>query len=103
MDWNLIYQDMAFYPYKTDMADYNQLKDAISVLYGFLRGQAKEYELYDALGYLEQKFGSRILKGSNIIRKSANIEDDTLREKICYEGIRQIELYLKTNLGARIS
>jgi hypothetical protein len=101
MNWNQIYQDMAFNPYKGDMASYRELKDALTTLYCFLQGQARLYELNDALGYLEQRFGSGVLMGCNAIRKSAQIEDEDIRDQLFYEGISLIERYLLRNQGAK--
>lgn len=103
MSWNDIYKDMAFNPYKTDMAEYNNLRDALTTLYCYLQGQAKDYEVHDALGYLEQRFGNGVLMGANHIRAGMKMEDDTARDQICYKGIDLIEQYIRRNHSGRLA
>jgi hypothetical protein len=101
MNWDQIYQDMAFNPYKGDMADYNNLKDALVTLFNYMQGQSKDYEVYDALGYLEQRFGAGVLMGCSRFRAAMELEDETARDQVCYEGISLIESYLRRNQSAR--
>ena len=102
MNWDQIYQDMAFYPYKAEMADYNKLKDALVTLYNYMQGQSKEYEARDALGYLEQRLGSGVLMGCNLFRKAFSVEDELARDQICYEALGIIERSLRRNHSARV-
>ncbi len=102
MNWDQIYRDMAFAPYKGDMAEHMKLRDALTTLFCFMQGQAKDYDVHDALGYLEQRFGNGVLIGCNMIRKALRIEDETARDQVCYEGISLIETYLRRNHSARV-
>ena len=71
---------MAFYPFKGDMAAYHEVNDALTTLYSFLQGQAKNDEVVaDAPGYLEQRFGIGVLMGCHYIRKALKQEDQTAR------------------------
>jgi hypothetical protein len=103
MNWDQIYQDMAFMPFKSDFADYNKIRDALTTLYGYMQGQAKDYDIIEALGFLEQRFGSSVLKGCNLIRQALRLEDEISREQLVYEGITLIERYLVKNHSARIA
>lgn len=96
MSWDQIYADMAFSPYKESFTEYHNIKDALVTLYCYMQGQAKAYEVHDALGFLEQSFGSGVLMGCNLIRKSLREEDDEItRDQTCYEGISLIERYIR--------
>jgi hypothetical protein len=102
MNWDQIYDSMAFYPYKGDLASAMKVKDAMTTLYCFLQGQAKPYEVIDALGYLEQRFGAGVMMGAQAIRKALPMEESSAREQLCYEAISKIEKYILRNHSARI-
>ena len=103
MNWNQIYQDMAFNPYKGDMADYNNLKDALVTLFNYMQGQSKDYEvLRCAWAIWNSGSAIGVLMGCNRFRAAMKLEDETARDQVCYEGISLIESYLRRNQSARI-
>ncbi len=85
---------MVFTPNKDDFARYNIVKDALRALRDFLIGQAGGYDVLDALGVLEERYGQPIIAPCSSFRRAIHIEDETAREQICFEAINSIEAYL---------
>ena len=102
MNWDQIYSEMAFFPYKGDLAASMKLRDALTTLHSFLDGQAKGYDVQDALALLEARYGASVTFACNAMRKALSVEDETAREQIFIEAIQKIERYLSKNHSASI-
>tara|TARA_R110000868_G_scaffold404549_2_gene682842 strand:+ start:210 stop:518 length:309 start_codon:yes stop_codon:yes gene_type:complete len=101
MSWNEIYADMVFTPNKDEFARYNIVKDALRALRDFNIGQSKDYDVLDALGILEERFGLSVLAPCSSFRRAIYIEDETAREQICFDAISSIETYLRQHNAIR--
>ena len=101
MSWNEIYADMVFTPNKDEFARYNIVKDALRALRDFNIGLSKDYDVLDALGILEERFGLSVLAPCSSFRRAIYIEDETAREQICFEAISSIETYLRQQNAIR--
>jgi hypothetical protein len=100
MSWDEIYKDMAFSPFKADFAQSRELRDAIVTLHIYAQGQAKPYEVIDALQYLEDRFGVGVGMACRSFRDAIKCEDETVRDQLCYEALQLIERYLLRNHSA---
>jgi hypothetical protein len=101
MSWNEIYADMVFTPNKDEFARYNIVKDALRALRDFNIGLSKDYDVLDALGILEERFGLSVLAPCSSFRRAIYIEDETAREQICFDAISSIETYLRQQNAIR--
>ena len=101
MSWNEIYADMVFTPNKDEFARYNIVKDALRALRDFNIGLSKDYDVLDALGILEERFGLSVLAPCSSFRRALYIEDETAREQICFDAISSIETYLRQQNAIR--
>jgi hypothetical protein len=95
MNWNEIYADMVFTPNKDDLARNSVVKDALRALRDFIIGQSKDYDVIDALGVLEERFGMSIIAPCSSFRRAIYIENETAREQICFDAITSIETYMR--------
>lgn len=102
MSWNEIYADMVFTPNKDEFARYNIVKDALRALRDFNIGLSKDYDVLDALGILEERFGLSVLAPCSSFRRAIYIEDETAREQICFDAISSIETYLRQQNAIRV-
>jgi len=101
MSWNEIYADMVLTPNKDEFARYNIVKDALRALRDFNIGLSKDYDVLDALGILEERFGLSVLAPCSSFRRAIYIEDETAREQICFDAISSIETYLRQQNAIR--
>ena len=101
MSWNEIYADMVFTPNKDEFARYNIVKDALRALRDFNIGLSKDYDVLEALGILEERFGLSVLAPCSSFRRAIYIEDETAREQICFDAISSIETYLRQQNAIR--
>lgn len=101
MSWNQIYRDMAFTPDKDDFARGAELKDALTTLYCYMQGRAREYEVQDALALLEARHGAGVTMACNAIRKALKLDDEIARDQLCLESIGLIERFLLRNSHRR--
>jgi hypothetical protein len=60
MSWNQIYRNMAFCPYKDDLAAARELHDSLMTLRLYLDGQSRPFEVLDALRHLEYVCGQPV-------------------------------------------
>jgi hypothetical protein len=91
MSWKSIYQDMAFTPYKTEMAAHRELQDSVKILYYFIQGQAKQYEVYEALRHLDYVSCSHLIRReTKKFRDCMYWEDESAREAVCKEALGAI-------------
>ena len=70
MNWDQIYSEMVFSPYKENLADTMKLRDALTTLHAFLEGQTKGYDVQDALALFEARYGASVTFACNAIRKA---------------------------------
>ena len=95
MSWQSIYQNMAFSPYKTEMAAYHELRDSVKTIYYFIQGQAKVYELQDALRHIDYvSCSQQVRRETKRIRDCMYLEGD-VREEICKDAFGAIVRYLE--------
>ena len=99
MNWDRIYSEMVFSPYKENLADTMKLRDALTTLHAFLEGQTKGYDVQDALALLEARYGASVTSACNAIRKALLLEEEDAREQICIEAIQKIERTVSQNSG----
>ncbi len=91
MSWKSIYQNMAFTPYKTEMAAHRELQDSVKTIYYFIQGQAKPYEVMDALRHLDYVSCSHLIRReTKKIRDCIYWENESAREEICKNALGAI-------------
>lgn len=91
MSWQSIYQNMAFTPYKTEMAAYHELRDSVKTIYYFIQGQAKVYELRDALRHIDYVSCSQLIRReTKKIRGCMYWGDEGARDEVCKEALGSI-------------
>jgi hypothetical protein len=95
MNWEAIYQHMAFCPYKEELGRQQEIKHALTTLYDSTQGRAKAYEVADAAKQLRRYYGRGVAMGCHDILHATKIEDEGPRNQIVYEGIDLIERYLR--------
>jgi hypothetical protein len=94
---------MAFHPNKDDFADACELKDSLMTLRRYLDGQAKDYEVTDALRHLDYVCCAQTVRRATAeFRACLSLEDETARQQIAREALVSIAGWVGRNLGARV-
>ncbi|MBU0801526.1 MAG: hypothetical protein KKA05_11075 [Alphaproteobacteria bacterium] len=91
MSWDEIYKNMAFSPFKTEYARTRQVRDAIVTLHSYIQGTARNYEVYDALQFLEREFGISVALACRAFETALGNDDEISREIICQEALNLLE------------
>ena len=102
MSWKQIYRDMAFHPYKDELAAGRELLDSLVTLRHFLDGQARAWEALDALRHLDYVCGQPVRAANERLRRCLFWEDEEARNEVARECLAAIVGWLNRNKGARV-
>ena len=97
MSWKQIYSNMAFCPYKDDMAAAWELHDSLMTLRQYLDGTTRPYEVLDALRHLEYVCGQPIKRATMQFRRCLSWEDESARYEVARECFVEIIGWVKRN------
>ena len=101
MGWKQIYRDMAFCPYKDDLAAGLELRDSLLTLRRFLDGQSKSYEVLEALRHLDYVCGQPVRGAIEQFRRCAYWEDADARNEVARECLVRIVGWVNRNRAGR--
>lgn len=77
-------------------------KEAMSILKTQARSAIQGEYVFEALGFLEERFGAVMISPSAIFRKALATEDHTKREDLYFQAINLIETNIRNNYALRI-
>jgi len=97
MGWKQIYRDMAFCPYKDEMAAANELRDSLMTLRLYLDGQSKPYEVLEALRHLEYVCGLPVKRATMQFRRCLSWEDQSARDEVAQQCLIEIGGWINRN------
>ena len=97
MGWKNVYKDMAFCPYKDDMAAARQLHDSLVILRQYLDGQSRSYEVLDALRHLEYVCGQPVKRATTEFRRCLYWEDESARNEVARQCLVEIGGWINRN------
>ena len=97
MSWKHIYRDMAFCPYKDEMAASKELYDSLMTLRRCLDGQSRPYEILDALRHLEYVCGQPVKRATTQFRRCLYWEDETARNEVARQCLIEIGGWVNLN------
>jgi hypothetical protein len=97
MGWKQIYRDMAFSPYKDEMAAANELHDSLMTLRLYLDGQVRFYEVLDALRHLEYVCGQPVKRATTQFSRCLHWEDESARDEVARQCLIEIGGWINRN------
>ena len=97
MGWDEIYKDMAFLPCKGDLAASRELHDSLTTLRRYFEGQARSYEVLDALRHLEYVCGQPVKRATRQFRQCLHWEDDSARQEVARQCLAEIGGWIDRN------
>jgi hypothetical protein len=102
MGWKQIYRDMAFCPYKDDLAAGLELRDSLLTLRRFLDGQSASYEVLDALRHLDYVCGQPARTAIEEFRRCMYWEDEEARNEVAKQCLARIGGWIDRNKNGAI-
>jgi hypothetical protein len=97
MSWKEIYRDMAFCPYKDDLAAGRELYDSLMTLRRYLDGQTRPFEVLDALRHLEYVCGQPVKGATTRFRRCLSWEDESARDEVARQSLAEIGGWVSRN------
>ena len=97
MSWKQIYRDMAFCPYKDDLAAGRELYDSLMTLRRYLDGQTRPFEVLDALRHLEYVCGQPVRRATTRFRRCLSWEDESARDEVARQCLAEIGGWVSRN------
>ena len=97
MSWQQIYRNMAFCPYKDDLAAGLELRDSLLTLRRFLDGQSRPFEVLDALRHLEYACGQPVKKATTQFRRCLYWEDESAPNEVALACLIEIGGWIDRN------
>jgi hypothetical protein len=102
MAWKQAYRDMAFCPYRDDLAAARALHDALMTLRQHLDGQCRTYEILDALRHLEYACGQPIRRSMAEFRRCLFWEDESTRHDVARRCLIEIAGWIDRSKSGRL-
>ena len=97
MSWKQIYRNMAFCPYKDDLAAAWELHDSLMTLRLYLDGQSRSFEVLDALRHLEYVCGQPVKRATTQFRRCLYWEDESARNEVARACLIEIGGWIDRN------
>ena len=97
MSWNEKYRDMAFSPYKDDMAASCELRGSLTTLRRYLDGGSRSHEVLDALRHLEYVCGHPVKTATTQFRRCLYWDDESARNEVARECLIEIGGWINRN------
>ena len=97
MGWREIYRDTAFMPCKDELAASRELHDCLMTLRLYLDGQARSYEVLDALRHLEYVCGQPVKRATRQFRRCLYWEDQSARDEVARQCLIEIGGWINRN------
>ena len=99
MGWKQIYRDMAFSPYKEELAAGQELRDSLLTLRRFLDGQASHAEVLDALRHLDYVCGRPVRGAIEQFGRCLYWDDADARSEVARDCLVRIGGWISRNKG----
>jgi len=101
MNWDKIYDHMYFSTDTDEFARTQKVKDALTTLYDYGNGNARNIDILDALDYLLSLYGSKIQRENDAIRAVLDEEDYEARFMFVHQALQKIIFTIRRNGGER--
>lgn len=92
-----IYRNMAFCPYKDDLAAARELHDSLMTLRLYLDGQSRSFQVLDALRHLEYVCGQPVKRATTQFRRCLSWEDESARNAVARQCLIEIGGWIDRN------